>query len=107
MVSTTSENRKRNEEKSTGQEEAHFVCVCVCVCVCVYACARACVCVWCRSSLNESARHTVSTKVFLGRFIERKMTAARCLSHRVLVCARVFSKKNFPEKPQHRSTCRA
>ena len=29
MASTTSENRKRNEKKSTEQEEAHFVSLCV------------------------------------------------------------------------------
>ena len=30
MASTTSENRKRNEKKSTEQEEAHF-CACACM----------------------------------------------------------------------------
>ena len=61
MASTTSENRKRNEKKSTEQEEAHFVSrvtviltkrkrerlstksTRVCVCVCVRACVHVCV----------------------------------------------------------------
>ena len=72
MASTTSENRKRNEKKSTEQEEAHFVsrvtviltrvmCVRVCVCVCVCVCVRACVRVFVKMCAPACARIQLQT----------------------------------------------